>query len=178
MHWPMSATIDAEGNLKPTTVPTINDVWFEMEKIFEQKKARAIGVSNFSIKTWVPLQFFLPVCLMKGCLMMCSLEVLLKTAKVVPAVNQVECVDLSTSRIALTRQHRTHPYLAQTELKEYCRSKGIVVEAYSPSGTFFENFVISSRRVWIDICLKVPTKSEATLSLSRSQRNTKRHLTK
>ena len=47
----------------------------------------AIGISNFSIT---------------------KTEALLKTAKIVPAVNQVEC----------------HPYFQQKKLKEYCDSKG------------------------------------------------------
>ncbi|KAJ7454145.1 reductase AKOR2, partial [Mycena latifolia] len=76
--------------------PTFNETWAEMERL-PTSRARAIGVSNFSIKT---------------------LEQLLKTAKIVPAVNQVEM----------------SPYLAQTELLDYCREKGIVVTAYSPSG--------------------------------------------
>jgi glycerol 2-dehydrogenase (NADP+) len=29
---------------------------------------------------------------------------------------------------------RLHPYLAQNELREYCRKKGITITAYTPSG--------------------------------------------
>ncbi|KAF8999927.1 Aldo/keto reductase [Hymenopellis radicata] len=105
MHWPV-AVVYQEGNDFPTnpdgTTPVLhdvsfNDIYADLEKLLETGKVKAIGVSNLSIKT---------------------LNQLLETAKVVPAVNQVEL----------------HPYRAQDELVQYCKSKGIVVEAYTPSG--------------------------------------------
>ncbi|KIK51149.1 hypothetical protein GYMLUDRAFT_181827 [Collybiopsis luxurians FD-317 M1] len=77
--------------------PDFHDNWAQLEKFYEAGKAKAIGVSNFSVKT---------------------LEALSRTAKITPAVNQVEM----------------SPYLAQNDLVEYCKDKGIVIMAYSPSG--------------------------------------------
>ena len=53
----------------------------------EKGLTRSIGISNFTIT---------------------KTENLLKTAKIVPAVNQVEC----------------HPYLQQEKLRKYCNTKG------------------------------------------------------
>ncbi|KAJ7277486.1 NADP-dependent oxidoreductase domain-containing protein [Mycena rebaudengoi] len=92
-----SAYQSVVGDIKVVDTPTLNDTWAEMEKLHASGRARAIGVSNFSVKT---------------------LEQLLQTAKIVPAVNEVEC----------------HPWLAQPELVEYCRKKGIVLVAYTPTG--------------------------------------------
>lgn len=47
------------------------------------------------------------------------LEQLLPNVSVVPAANQIE----------------NHPFLPQEELVEFCRAKGILVEAYSPLGS-------------------------------------------
>ncbi|KAH7929870.1 Aldo/keto reductase [Leucogyrophana mollusca] len=86
-----------DHNVQALESPTLNDTWADMEKVLASGKVKAIGVSNFSIKT---------------------LEQLFKTAKVVPAVNQVEL----------------HPYLAQSDLLSYCKEKGILVTAYTPTG--------------------------------------------
>ncbi|KAJ3483257.1 hypothetical protein NLI96_g6444 [Meripilus lineatus] len=105
IHWPFTVKYDennteprnADGDIIVLDTPTFNDTWAEMEQVLASGKAKAIGVSNFSIKT---------------------IEQLLTTAKVVPAVNQVEL----------------HPYLAQEDLKKYCDSKGILLTAYTPTG--------------------------------------------
>ncbi|KAI7868613.1 NADP-dependent oxidoreductase domain-containing protein [Spinellus fusiger] len=73
------------------------ETYAALEKL-PKEKVRAIGVSNFDIF---------------------NLEKLLKTAKVVPAANQVEI----------------HPYLSQTRLVEYCQKKNILLTAYSPLGS-------------------------------------------
>nr|AAS46751.1 reductase AKOR2 [Pleurotus djamor] len=86
-----------DGSIKVVNSPTLNDVWADVETLLDTGKVKAIGVSNYSIKT---------------------LEELLKTAKVVPAVNQVEL----------------HPFLAQSKLLAYCKEKGIAVTAYTPTG--------------------------------------------
>jgi diketogulonate reductase-like aldo/keto reductase len=93
MHWPQ-AQDENDKTIPYGQSPTFVEVWKEMEKLLDTGKVRAIGVSNFSVK---------------------NLKVLLKAAKVVPAVNQVEC----------------HLYLPQAALHQYCAEKGIVLTAYS-----------------------------------------------
>ncbi|TFK49026.1 Aldo/keto reductase [Heliocybe sulcata] len=96
MHWPAPMTKDMKADKEYDWLTT----WKDMEKLYQENpdKLKAIGVSNFSVK---------------------FLERLLKEAKVVPAVNQIEL----------------HPSCPQQELVDYCVSKGIVVTAYSPLGS-------------------------------------------
>ncbi len=69
--------------------------WKMLEELKLEGRARSIGVSNFTVR---------------------HLEELMATARIVPAVNQVEF----------------HPFLVQRELLEFCRRHGILVTAYSP----------------------------------------------
>ncbi|MER3375871.1 MAG: aldo/keto reductase [Allomuricauda sp.] len=89
VHWPK------EGLYKET--------WKALEKLYKEKRVRAIGVSNF-------LQH--------------HLEDLLTSAEIVPMVNQMEF----------------HPYLVQQDLIDFCTSKGIQYEAWSPlmQGNIFD----------------------------------------
>ncbi|KAJ4307030.1 hypothetical protein N0V88_000405 [Collariella sp. IMI 366227] len=83
----------------PFSPQILQQKWSEMEAILASGRARSIGVSNFLIP---------------------HLETILQTAKVAPAVNQIEY----------------HPYLQHKvggeDLVGYCREKGIALEAYSP----------------------------------------------
>ncbi|OWM67184.1 hypothetical protein CDL15_Pgr000636 [Punica granatum] len=71
IHWPASMKQGSVGiSPENLTKPDITSTWKAMEALYDSGKARAIGVSNFSIK---------------------KLGELLKIARVPPAVNQVEC---------------------------------------------------------------------------------------
>ncbi|MDB1736721.1 aldo/keto reductase [Enterococcus avium] len=74
-----------------------NEKWRAMEDLYNDGLIKSIGVSNFEKP---------------------HLEKLLTTAKVKPAVNQIE----------------THPYFQQKELNKYLRSLDIAHEAWGPLG--------------------------------------------
>ncbi|XP_051131960.1 NADPH-dependent aldo-keto reductase, chloroplastic-like [Andrographis paniculata] len=99
IHWPLkmkkgSVSFDPH-NFLPTD---LSATWKAMEPLYDSGKARAIGVSNFTVK---------------------KLGDLLETARVVPAVNQVEL----------------HPVWQQPKLREFCNAKGIHLSGYSPFGS-------------------------------------------
>ncbi|KAF7171888.1 hypothetical protein CNMCM6106_006242 [Aspergillus hiratsukae] len=105
IHWPVAfrysttttQPVDAETGLVDVIDVPIKDTWAAMEKLVEKGKVRSIGVSNFTRK---------------------RIEELMTTARIPPAVNQIEA----------------HPYLQQRELLEWSKQQGIVITAYSPLG--------------------------------------------
>ncbi|BFZ62806.1 hypothetical protein YB2330_003916 [Saitoella coloradoensis] len=113
MHWPLPMNPNGNDPKFPRNEDGSRDIvgvyeegkelpfiatWKRMEKLLDTGKVRAIGVSNVSVP-WM--------------------KALLKDAKVVPAVNQIEL----------------HPYLPQHDLVEFCHSNGIICTAYSPLGS-------------------------------------------
>ncbi|MFC6200566.1 aldo/keto reductase [Lactiplantibacillus nangangensis] len=92
IHWPNPAAM--RDNFEQLTA----DTWKAMEELYASRKVRAIGVSNFRPK---------------------HLDVLLKTAKVVPAVNQIFL----------------NPSDMEADVVAYNEAHGILSEAYSPLGT-------------------------------------------
>uniref|UniRef100_A0A6N2NE75 NADP-dependent oxidoreductase domain-containing protein n=1 Tax=Salix viminalis TaxID=40686 RepID=A0A6N2NE75_SALVM len=104
MHWPDSSAFgDAtdppskSGSEYRQFLNRLKQAWKAMEGLVDLGLVRAIGVSNFSVQ---------------------QITELLKFAKVVPAVNQVEL----------------HPFWRQEELVKFCKSKGIHVSAHTPLG--------------------------------------------
>lgn len=69
--------------------------WADLETVYDSGKVGAIGVSNFTKD---------------------HIETVLKTARIIPASNQIEL----------------NPYLPRVELQEYQRQKGIQTFAFSP----------------------------------------------
>ncbi|KAF7173884.1 hypothetical protein CNMCM5623_006130 [Aspergillus felis] len=110
IHWPVAfrystttvQPVDAETGLVDVIDVPIKDTWAAMEKLVEKGKVRAIGVSNFTRQ---------------------KIEELMTTARIRPAVNQIEA----------------HPYLQQRDLLEWSKQQGIVITAYSPLGNNIYN---------------------------------------
>jgi len=124
IHWPVNF---ASGTNPFPQTPTsaialadipISETWGAMEKLLETGKVKAIGVSNFNQR---------------------RIEELLRTAKVVPAVNQIEA----------------HPWLQQPQLKKWHDEKGIRITAYSPLG----NNIYGKPRVLDDPAIQEIAKS-------------------
>lgn len=93
MHWPWATTpAPYKKPLRIDESPTFVETWALMEPLVGPK-CRAIGVSNFTEKT---------------------LQKLLASAKIVPAINQVEL----------------HAFNPNLKLVPYCQSKGILVTSW------------------------------------------------
>jgi diketogulonate reductase-like aldo/keto reductase len=88
----------------PSAFDRTLDAYRALEALLADGKVRAIGVSNFMVE---------------------HLTRLLDRAKVVPAVNQIEC----------------HPYFQQREVQDFNAAHGILTQAWSPIGgiTFYRD---------------------------------------
>ncbi|KAF2116460.1 NADP-dependent oxidoreductase domain-containing protein [Lophiotrema nucula] len=105
IHWPVplrytpdkSQPVNAETGLIDVIDVPDEVTWAAMEELVSKGKVRSIGVSNFTRE---------------------RIEHISKTAKIVPAVNQIEA----------------HPYLQQRDLLSWAQENGIVIAGYSPLG--------------------------------------------
>lgn len=118
IHWP--ANDKNYSDWKQTNA----DSWRAMEELQAAGKIKSIGVSNFFQE---------------------HLEALAETAKITPAVNQLEF----------------HPGYWQPELVAYCQNKGIAVESWSPlaRGRVFDNAILQEiatkyKKSVAQICLR------------------------
>ncbi|KAJ8705776.1 hypothetical protein PYW08_012822 [Mythimna loreyi] len=104
IHWPQAYKEEVElfpkdesDNIIFSDVDYV-DTWKALEPLVGEGLVKSIGISNFNSK---------------------QIERLLKSAKIVPVTNQVEC----------------HPYLNQRRLIDFCLARNITVTAYSPLGS-------------------------------------------
>ncbi|KAL7611333.1 NADPH-dependent aldo-keto reductase, chloroplastic [Lactuca sativa] len=104
MHWPESPEFGDATDPPAHSSSEYRQLWSKlkttwkaMERLVDLGLVRAIGLSNFNIQ---------------------QINELLKFARIIPAVNQVEL----------------HPFWRQDELVKFCRSKSIHVSAHTPLG--------------------------------------------
>jgi alcohol dehydrogenase (NADP+) len=103
IHWPVAHRHGvliperAEDQISLEQQP-LADTWGAMEDLVAAGLVRQIGVSNFSLA---------------------KLAALAASARIAPAVNQVE----------------RHPWLQQNALLQDCRARGVVLTAYAPLGS-------------------------------------------
>ncbi|HSW41167.1 MAG TPA: aldo/keto reductase [Patescibacteria group bacterium] len=105
VHWPfpnhhaIGVTVDArDAHAKPYVHESFMATWAELEKLVDRGLARSIGTSNMTIP---------------------KLELVLRDARIRPAVNQMEL----------------HPHFQQPELFDFVRENGIEPVGYSPIGS-------------------------------------------
>ncbi|KAI9569808.1 NADP-dependent oxidoreductase domain-containing protein [Boletus coccyginus] len=107
IHWPVALNPNGNHPVFPTRPNGVRDVdesrdlretWKDMEALVKKSKVRSIGASNFS---------------------QMMLEKILPTAKIIPAVDQLEL----------------HLYNPQLKLLDYLKSKTVIPQAYSPLGS-------------------------------------------
>lgn len=91
IHWPASMKLYSDW------IEINADTWRGMEALYEEGIVKTIGVCNFKKH---------------------HLEMLEKTAKFMPFINQIEC----------------HPGMPQQEMIDYCKERHIRIEASSPLG--------------------------------------------
>jgi diketogulonate reductase-like aldo/keto reductase len=90
------------------------EMWLALEKLHEEGKAKAIGVSNYRPEHIEEMKGYASVW--------------------PPAVNQIlVCASLDSQTIEfLSDLKQLHPWYQQRETVEYCKEHGIVVQAFSP----------------------------------------------
>ncbi len=104
IHWPVAhkpgvVFPNSGEDLLSLEERPIAATWAALETLVDEGLTRHIGVSNFSIR---------------------KLQALLETARIKPAMNQIEL----------------HPYLQQNSMLAFCHANGVHLTAYSPLGSF------------------------------------------
>jgi glycerol 2-dehydrogenase (NADP+) len=107
MHWPVPMNPKGNHPLFPKHEDGSRDLDTEWSYVQTWKGMEEVQKSG-KVKAIGVSNFSVPF-----------LETLLKDASIVPAANQIE----------------NHPYLPQQEIVDFCQSKGIQVQAYSPLGS-------------------------------------------